>query len=291
MSSLKIKYLVDSTLGFFSSKTCPSCQSPDVSIIDRKYIVTRLFECNQCHLYFRHPKDNISFNKEFYQDDYQQEGGFTTDLPDDNSLETFIGNNFDNSDKSVKPFLNVFESLFSQGIDQLKIVDYGCSWGYMSYQFLKAGMNVESFEISIPRSNYGNKKLGLNIKTSEDDLELNNDIFFSSHVIEHLPDIPKMVTYAKKVLKHDGLFIAECPNGSKEFKMKHPNKFHRGWGLVHPNYLNAEYYKNLFSDNPYLITSTPYTKELFDKWDQQSQLTHQLDGANLFVIVKLNQSI
>ena len=40
---------------------------------------------------------NVSFNKKFYQDEYKQDGGFTTDLPNANALKSFIANNFDNS--------------------------------------------------------------------------------------------------------------------------------------------------------------------------------------------------
>ena len=157
----------------------------------------------------------------------------------------------------------------------------------MSYQFKKRGMSIQSFEISRPRANYGNTNLNLDIKSNLEDLKPGNDIFFSSHVIEHVPSIPDMINASKKLLSTGGFFIAECPNGSEEFRKKNSN-FSKAWGLVHPSYLSEDFYQWIFKECPYLILTSPYDLNQIKKWDQVSQVTHETSGDQLLVIAKLN---
>ena len=289
--SQKINYLLQSATRYFSTKTCPYCGSTSVKTIDRKYLVTRLLECNNCHLYFRHPVDAIADSEAFYQDDYQQEGGFTTDLPDEEALAQLLQSSFGNTEKSTSVFEKLFEALFPSGLKGIKMIDYGASWGYMSHQFKAAGIEVDPYEISVPRARFGKEKLGINIKTSEDELTEGNDIFFSSHVIEHHPDIEAMIALSRQKLGPNGLFIAECPNGSVDFRARKPESFHRTWGQIHPNMLNATFYQGVFAEHPYLITSPPYLMDEIGAWDQKSQQVADTSGDNLMVIAKVNQSI
>jgi len=283
----KFKYLLRSASRFFSPAICTNCGGRNVAIADQKYIVTRLYECKECFLKFRHPSDDKKFNEDFYQEDYSQEDGITTDLPTNEELRNLISGDFANSPKNVKGIVELWQSLFAD-LSSIKAVDYGCSWGYMSYQFKERGISVQSFEISKPRANYGNKHLGLNIKSDVRELTPDNDLVYSSHVIEHVPSITDMIAEGKKLLKKDGLFIAESPNGSEGFRKKDPSGFHQGWGLVHPNYLSDSFYQHTFKNNPFLITSTPFDFKEIKQWDGRSQVTHRTDGGQLMVIAKPN---
>ncbi|GHN02870.1 hypothetical protein WSM22_43590 [Cytophagales bacterium WSM2-2] len=255
--------------------------------MDQKYLFTRLFECQKCHLQFRHPADTKSFSEKFYQADYVQDDGITTDLPSSEKLAQMINNNFAGSAKNADEVITLWRSLFAH-LDQIKAIDYGCSWGYMSYQIRKKGVQLQSFEISRPRAAFGNQNLGLNIKSETQDLMPGNDLFYSSHVIEHVPSIPDMISEAKRLLKPEGIFLAECPNGSPDFRSKNEFGFHKGWGLVHPNYLSDKFYMHLFKDNPYLITSDPFDLESISKWDGVSQQVHNTSGGRLLVMAKPN---
>ena len=55
----KINYLFYSAVNYFNKVECPYFHQSKANVIDRKYLVTRLFESNNCHLYFRHPIDKI----------------------------------------------------------------------------------------------------------------------------------------------------------------------------------------------------------------------------------------
>ena len=61
------------------------------------------------------------------------------------------------------------------------IFDYGCSWGYGSYQLVQAGFEVISFEVAPSRRRFAREKLG--VTTVDDmatDLDLHFDCFFLS---------------------------------------------------------------------------------------------------------------
>jgi 2-polyprenyl-3-methyl-5-hydroxy-6-metoxy-1,4-benzoquinol methylase len=288
--SNKTEYLLDGFKRYFTEKTCPSCGCSDVKLIQRKYVVTRLFECEKCSLMFRHPKDSIQFNKEFYQEEYGQDGGITTTLPNSEELDELLKDNFKNTDKSVADFVKIFDAL-STGEEKLNLTDYGASWGYMTYQFLNRGYAVDSFEISKSRAGFGNDKLKLKIKTDESDLKTNQDIFFSSHVIEHVPVVSSMVELSKKLLKKGGYFIAVCPNGSIDFKTNNEFAFKRYWGQVHPNLLSEKFYKEIFKSNPYILLSSPLSNEKIkqiSEWNQKDQLDLDTSGPEILVIAKLN---
>lgn len=283
----KISYLSESTLRFFSDKHCPSCGSDNVKVVDSKFVVTRLFKCQNCLILFRHPKDSSEFNLKFYQKNYSQSDGITTDLPSKQDLEILKANNF--KGKNADLYCSIFSELFNgKPTNEIKLVDYGCSWGYQSFQFLKKGFNCSSFDISKPRAEYGNANLGLSIKVEESQLPQANDIFFSSHVIEHVPSPSKMIEFGLQRLQSGGYFIAESPNGSDEFRKKDPTYFHRLWGRVHPNMLTADFYANIFSSVPYLITTSPFENIIteLNAWDKKDQKILDLSGPELLVIAK-----
>ena len=285
MNNKKFNYFIDSLIRYNSNSSCPYCGSIKNKIVDRKYLVTRLFECSSCQLMFRHPKDKLDFNKKFYQDDYA-EFGMTTNIPSDIEIQKLLSSNFDSSEKDFSENIKILKILKGPVV---KIVDYGCSWGYSSSQFLTAGLSVQSYEISKKMALVGNKKLGLNIYTKDSQINPENDIFFTSHVIEHLSNINELFEIAKKLLLPDGLFIAYSPNGSKDYKIRKDSYFHSLWGMVHPNYLSSSFYKTVFKEHPYMLSSNPYNDlKAFSNWDQESQLELKLDGDELLFICKIN---
>lgn len=289
MKKEKLLYLIRSAIRTFSSRKCPNCGCETTRRIDQKYIVTRLMRCENCKLQFRHPVDPANFNSVFYQEDYEQHDGLTTDLPSASELKTLIDTEFANSNKNVSPFVPIFHALKKDRSPS--VVDYGSSWGYMSYQFKRLGFTTQSFEISRPRARFGNEKLHLDIKTEVDQLKPANDIFFSSHVIEHVPSVAEMVRIAAKLLNKDGFFVAECPNGSRAFRDKKPHAFSQIWGLVHPSYIDEAFAQWIFKGNPYLIISSPYDLSIVNEWDQKSQVVKDVSGDQLMIIARPNISI
>lgn len=283
----KIAYLANSILRYAEPKICPYCASSHTHEIDRKYLVTRLLECQHCHLYFRHPYETQASNRSFYQKAYTEKDKLTTDLPSPEGLEALKAINFKtDSNKHAARLIRLFQCLYPS-VNALNIIDYGASWGYISYQFLQAGMSVQSFEISAPRAQYGNDNLGLDIKTRVEDLTPGADIFFSSHVIEHVPSISAMLDQAIKLIRPGGYFIALCPNGSDGFRLSNPSGFHQAWGKVHPNYLNDKFFRHVFKSQPHYIGSSPIHFDAISAWNGLGQYTDNLDGEELLLIAKI----
>jgi 2-polyprenyl-3-methyl-5-hydroxy-6-metoxy-1,4-benzoquinol methylase len=285
----KFKYLADSALRYREKVTCTYCGSHDCTVIDRKYMVTRLFECSNCHLYFRHPADRASQSHDFYQQEYQEMDNITTSMPSAEELERLKQDNFINGNKNARRYIDLFLALTGNKTGA-RVIDYGCSWGYISWQLKQAGFDIQSYEISKPRAAYGNQHLGLNIKTDEQELQGNCDIFFSSHVIEHHPSIPDMLQLARKLLKPDGYFVAFCPNGSPQHRQRDPKGFSLAWGKAHPSYLNARFFETVFSDHDYYIGGSPVNLPLANEMKQGRQvLDPQLSSEEIIVVSRINR--
>jgi len=280
----KSQYFLRSLLNIGTAKICPYCKSHKHTLVDSKYILTTLNECAECRLMFRHPLDTVNFNRKFYQDDYEQHDGITTDLPTEAEIAQLLASNFAGSGKDYSDKIEILKALTAK--PSPVVVDYGANWGYTSYQLMQAGFKVQSYELSKPRAAFG-KKIGVNILTEEDQLKSGIDIFFNSHVIEHLPDIKNMFQLAKKLLNDDGYFVAYCPNGSADMKRKNPALFHNFWGQVHPNCLSAEFFATVFKDVPYLIGSDGCNE--ISGWDKNSQQILDVSGNELFVIAKIKK--
>jgi 2-polyprenyl-3-methyl-5-hydroxy-6-metoxy-1,4-benzoquinol methylase len=285
--SQKINYFLNASLRIWENPVCPHCKSENHTQVDSKFLFTRLLDCQDCRLLYRFPSCNAESNRKFYQTDYVEDDSITTELPSEGHLKKLIVKNFTDGEKNADRYIKLFRALYSGNENKVKIIDYGSSWGYISYQLKQAGFDVQSFEISKPRLQYGNKNLGLDITNDQDELRGDNDIFFSSHVIEHLPDIFSFIELAKKLIRSGGYFISISPNGSEDYKNSDPKGFHSCWGKVHPNYLNSNFYKKKFQDYPYYIGSTPFDLVGLDELENGKQIIGNLSGGELYVIVKL----
>lgn len=281
----KIKYLLKSILNFFSERKCPYCANSHISVIDRKYLVTTLLKCNCCNLMFRHPMDSEKFNLKFYNRGYSQ-SGITTDLPSRSELDLLIKNKFANTNRSIKDLKEIIQAIDGRFINR-KILDYGCSWGYTTWQLKDLGMIASGFEISKIRADYGTKNLNIQIFTRTEDIKDGPfDFIFSSHVIEHLQDLKTFINFCLSNLKKNGYLIFLSPNGSKDFKKNYPKNFHLFWGQVHPNMISSEFYRYIFREFPFYISSSPYNFSQLKLWGQNEQIINLNGGEELLCIVK-----
>ena len=238
-------------------KTCPGCGSSDGRIVKRKYIVTSLRECSICRLRYRLPKDDPESTQKFYaEESYKQ--GFTTDLPSAVELQSMLESKFAGSEKD---FSHRIDTLRGAGLRcGARILDFGCSWGYGSWQMREAGFEVLSYEIGRDRARYAHEYLQCTMVPRLDALAGTVDCFFSSHVIEHLPNPNIMFDIAVNVLRPGGLLVCYCPNGAPEREHSDPTAYHRNWGQVHPlmvgpDFLISEAERRGFVDC--LATSSP----------------------------------
>lgn len=282
----KINYLLRSFANVGQKKACPYCGGTSFTTLDTKYGITALLKCNTCALQHRHPRDSQAFLDKFYQTDYEVKVEMMTDLPSEAELRALMADNF----SELRDYAAVIRAAVKSE-EPVRVIDYGCSWGYNVYKLNRAGMKASGYELSVPRAEYGRKHLGIDLVHDEAQIPAGNDVFFSSHTIEHLTNIKKFVALAQEKLTADGLFIASCPNGSAEYRTRDPHTFHVTWGSVHPNYLDVEFARYLFREHPYLILTSdwPHDAGAIAAWDGASQLVAgPRDGNDLLIIAKPN---
>ena len=247
---------------------CPDCGSSDFRLADRKFLVAELRRCDACKLLYRAPTDTLAENEGFYQDDYSE--GFTTDTPDDAELARLKETVFADSGKSFAYYIGLLEAL---GVAPgARLFDYGCSWGYGDWQFARHGYDVTACEISRPRAEFARRKLGVNCLPRLPDannlgeLAHSFDVFFSSHVFEHVPSPREVIKLARALLKPDGLFVVFTPNGSAAFKASSPAEWHSMWGKVHPNVIDDVYYRAALPDARLHLDSSPVDPGRLTAW-------------------------
>ena len=267
-------------------KICPYCHSNLYSRVDSKFFVTELLKCCVCNLNYRHPKDSENYLEEFYEKKYDMGERIETKLPSKKELRELMDTNFpiqrDYSDYCLALCKNV----------NSRIIDYGCSWGYTVFQLKKTGFDVQGFEISKFRAQFANK-LGVVVQSEISNLRVDNDLIFSSHVMEHLADIKRYIELSGSFLKEEGIFMAFCPNGSNEYQQRDPLVYKGSWGDIHVNAIDIEFAMYAFQKNPYIILTGDwkFDLQLLSEWNGQSQVVgEQKDGKELLIISKPNLS-
>ena len=269
---------------------CPNCGHDRFELRDRKALVTELRACLHCRLMYRYPVDPPERSVDFYQTDYRQ--GFTTTMPDDATLAQLIDRRFVGHEKDYAPLVELIARL---GIRPgMRVFDFGCSWGFGSWQFARAGYTVTALEISRDRARYARDKLAVDVfddlaeLEAERDLHGTFDLFFSNHVLEHVPSPSDVVATARRLLKPGGLFLAITPNGSLSYRAVSRESWHRSWGKVHPNMLSDAYWAREFAGTPHFIGSLPNGGGRIGSWAAQpTEVQDDLRGNELVCAAQL----
>jgi 2-polyprenyl-3-methyl-5-hydroxy-6-metoxy-1,4-benzoquinol methylase len=268
-----------------AANACPACGGSDNQIVRRKYAVTALRQCWACSLRFRTPKDDPGAAETFYVDEVYKQG-FTTDLPSDVELRTMLANRFAGTEKDFTYRINV---LTAAGLHPgARILDFGCSWGYGSWQMRQAGFEVFSYEIGRERARYAKANLQCSMVTDPQTLDGSVDCFFSSHVIEHLPNPRIMFDAAEKALRPGGLFVCFAPNGAVEREKRDFAAYHQNWGKVHPLMMTPQFMQGEASRRGFThcnVYSSPVSLS-----DIQAQRDGSLEGDELLLIGRQKQS-
>jgi len=275
-------YLSRSMAGFLagSGRNCPNCGARQSRLQDRKMLCTSLVRCSECLLQYRVPTDPPTFGEEFYQQNYSQ--GFTTDCPSDEQLKGFLGAKFAGTPKDFSGKLALLEQL--RVSKEARVLDFGASWGYGTWQFQQAGYDTVGYEPGQSRARYAREKLGVEVTHELKDLRGPFDVVFSSHVLEHVPAPTATLRQMESWLRPGGVMIALTPNGSEAYRQKDRRGFSNHWGMVHPNYLDEQFYSLVLNRWVTLMTGTPWDSERVRNWDQTTSCSMKLDSWEILVI-------
>jgi SAM-dependent methyltransferase len=191
----------------FQDIACPHCASARTIVAGRKWAVMQVRRCAECALLFRWPKDSVGFNARFYEASYEE--GIVTELPHGNEIDLTpdrLGN------------VDLLSALVPIGS---RVLDFGCSWGYLTDAIRSRGYDAVGFEISSRRAQYGREKFALNIFDNYSILaetigDGSFDAIFSSHVLEHLPALGSVFKEFHRLLRPGGqllILVPNCGNG------------------------------------------------------------------------------
>jgi 2-polyprenyl-3-methyl-5-hydroxy-6-metoxy-1,4-benzoquinol methylase len=191
-------------------RVCPYCgEARELRLLGRKRLIIEILRCQRCSLIFRYPLETARDNAERYQTIYDQ--AEVTMLPTDEEIARFVADGFPGN-SNFAPKLRAMTALIPSG----RVLDFGCSWGYGVHQLRTSGFEATGFEISKPRARFGREKLGVPIIDNLAELEgrpaHSFDAIFSSHVIEHLPDLAASFDLFSRLLIPGGLLFAMLPN-------------------------------------------------------------------------------
>ncbi|MBM3794771.1 MAG: class I SAM-dependent methyltransferase [Acidobacteria bacterium] len=266
-----------------NAPACPCCGSGAGVVVDRKWFHS-LIECAGCGILHRYPTERDREMAEFYQQAYD-EPGFASEMPDEATLQQLLATNFKGTPKDFSGQIAILKALGLRPGDRL--MDFGASWGYATYQFRQAGFAAEGFELSKPRAAYG-RRLGLDIAVQPPAHGPLFDMVYSCHVLEHVPNPLQTLNQMLAWVRPGGMVVAQTPNGSRDFRAASPAAFHRLWGRVHPFLLTAEFVKRNFGHLPGYVSCDDRPASV-SAWDRQSCRVADTGGSNLFLAIHKNQ--
>jgi 2-polyprenyl-3-methyl-5-hydroxy-6-metoxy-1,4-benzoquinol methylase len=204
-------------------------------------------------------------------------------LPSPEKLATEIARGFRGSRNDHTPYIAILKSLGATGGS--RVFDYGCSWGYGSWQMAAEGFEVTAYEISRPRAAYAAKELGVRLSEMNRETPASYDFFFSAHVIEHVPSPAQMLKDGMRLLKPGGVFLAITPNGSDAFRKLKGASWSSLWGNVHPQLISDEWILQATA-HPCFISALPIDLPTMAAWRSERIVSGNLAGWELAFAVR-----
>ena len=268
---------------------CPACGSRGADVLDRKYGVLSLERCGVCSLLFRTPTTTAEESDRYYQTAYRR--GFTTDVPSEGELKRLLSMKFVGTEKHFGERIAVLKALGVQ--PGARILDFGCSWGYGTWQLRDAGFDAIGYEVSRDRAEYARTRLS--VPLVEDPWVEHGvyDVVFSSHVIEHVPSPVEVLLKARTALRAGGLWVSFCPNGSEDFHRAKPHNYHQLWGLDHPCFPDDHFFEKQLNGLPMLISSTPCAPHVLADWakSRSNVRSAPVSGGELLVAFRAAETV
>lgn len=285
-----VRYLLRTLSRLFvaGAYRCPNCGSLGGGVVDTKVVITQLRRCRGCRLQFRTPTDRPGGAEVFYETRYAE--GSTTDMPTRDRLEEEKLNGF--------PSIPTKYGLYIAALDLCdsiprgaRLFDFGCSWGYGSYQLARAGYRVLAYEIAPTRRRYAADNLGVETCSDLDALVADPassgafDVFFSAHVVEHLSRPREAFELARRLLKPGGVYVSITPNGGAGFRAIEPN-WSKIWGEVHPSMIDDAFLDAEFAPWPRIFATLPVSEPFAPPPEGRRDLDDLAGAELLFVALK-----
>jgi 2-polyprenyl-3-methyl-5-hydroxy-6-metoxy-1,4-benzoquinol methylase len=193
-----------------------------IEILDiLKLYVYEIVECIKCTGMFQKyvPDDNLSYY--LYEKLISADDSF-------NKKKNIIHTNF----KEYNLDAEIIKKLFKKDNDQIKILEFGCGWGFWAKFMKELNFDVETIEISKTRIDYLKKNKIRNYENINK-LVKNYDLIFSNQALEHVSNPFQIIKNLNNNLNKDGIMYHKFPS-SFLFKKKLSENYQPKKDCAHP---------------------------------------------------------
>lgn len=209
------------------------------------------FKCNNCDVIYLFPQLSAEQEKEFYSKEFES---FMNSRAGDKS-----------GWKAAEKHINANQIQFNRRMNYMgkilptegKILEFGCSSGFMLYPFAEKGYECYGIE---PSNNFSEYLIsqGINLITDADSISEKFDVVMHFFVLEHIKDPAQFIKMNLNLLKPNGKLIIEIPNAADPlytiYNIPEFEKFY--WSIAHHWYFTESsfcYLLNKFENIKYEI--------------------------------------
>ena len=209
-------------------RSCPFCRGRDFQVDYEYSPVLHIRRCDACGLAWTHPLAGRGRLEAYYSDDYRVAGTSLEKVTRDYPVERLPGSPFDRTRE-----LDFLTAAGREG-PNLKLLDVGCSWGFLLAQAQQRGFETSGVEVSRPDAEYAREQLGLSVFSGQlEDARLPSshfDVVTAIHSFEHMPDPLRSLREVHRILRPGGLFLAIVPNYDSYLR----RALHKDWEWLTP---------------------------------------------------------
>jgi hypothetical protein len=202
-----------------------------------KFNLYEIVECTECTGLFQKfiPDDNLSYY--LYEKLISANDSF-------NKKNNIMRTNF----KEYNFDAEIIKKLFKKDNNQIKILEFGCGWGFWAKFMKELNFDVETIEISETRIDYLKKNRIQNYKNINE-LVKNYDLIFSNQALEHVSSPFEIIKNLNNKLNKNGVMYHKFPS-SFLFKKKLSKNYEPKKDCAHPlehiNIFNKKSFKKMF---------------------------------------------
>ena len=202
--------------------------------------VYEIVECNHCEGMFQKYIPDEEFSYYIYEKLISPEESY-------NKKKNIIKTNY----KEYTLDSKIIRNLIKKNNNEIKILEFGCGWGFWAKFMKELNFDVETVEISDSRIDFLNENKIHNYKNLS---EINKkfDFIFSNQAMEHISNPLKTLKDLTDKLNEDGFMFHKFPS-SFFFKSKLTKNYKPKKDCAHPlehiNILNFESFKKMCEKN------------------------------------------
>ena len=227
-------------------KKCPYCKSINLKFLYRANYNTNIFK-NFFVEYYNNKEilDILKFNVYEISECIKCNGLFQKFIPD-NNLSYYVYEKLISYKKSFNKKKNIaltnykeylldseiIKKLFKKENNQIKILEFGCGWGFWAKFMKELNFNVDAIEISDTRLDFLKKNRIQNYKNINE-LDKKYDLIFSNQVLEHIPNPFQTMKDLCNKLNTNGFMYHKFPS-SFNFKKKLSKNYKPQKDCAHP---------------------------------------------------------